>query len=283
MLEQVLYLWNLIIQNPLTNILILLSTVLLHNFALSIVALTVLVRLAMLPLSIKQLKATRAMQSLQPELVKLQKKYAKDKQKLAQEQMALYKNAGVSPAGCMVPMLVQMPIWIALYQSIIHVLAATPETFLALSKNVYNLPILNSVLPLNNHFLWLDLAAPDVLYILPVLVAGTMWLQQKQVTPPAVDPATAQTNQLMLWMMPIMFGFLTIQFPSGLALYWIVSNSIAIITQYKYTGTWGISFGKKQAVTVMQPLSPESKPAAKPTRSDADTKPPKLPPAKPSK
>lgn len=281
MLEQILFIWNLIIQNPLTNILILLSTVLLHNFALSIIALTVLVRLAMLPLSIKQLKATRAMQSLQPELVKLQKKYAKDKQKLAQEQMLLYKNAGVSPAGCMVPMLVQLPIWIALYQSIIHVLAATPETFLALSQNVYSLPILNSVLPLNNHFLWLDLASPDVLYILPVLVAGTMWLQQKQVTPPAVDAATAQTNQLMLWMMPIMFGFLTIQFPSGLALYWVVSNAIAILTQYKYTGTWGLpSFGKKQAVTITQPTSPESKPKA--ARSDSD-KAPKLPPAKPSK
>ena len=264
MLDQVLYIWNLLIQNPLTNVLILLSTVLLHNFALSIVALTVLVRLAMLPLSIKQLKATRAMQSLQPELVKLQKKYAKDKQKLAQEQMALYRNAGVSPAGCVVPMLVQLPIWIALYQAIIHVLAATPETFLALSKSVYSLPILNSVLPLSNHFLWMDLAAPDPIFILPVLTAATMWLQQKQVTPPSVDPATAQTNQLMLWMMPIVFGYMTTQFPSGLALYWVISNAIAIVTQYKFTGTWGIGGGKK-AVTIIQPQSPESK-AAKPSK-----------------
>src|SRR3990172_1445839 len=124
--------WNAVILQPILNLLILLSTVLLHNFALTIVALTVLVRLAMLPLSIKQVRATQKMQALQPELAKLQKKYAKDKQQLAKEQMALYRNSGVSPAGCMVPMLVQLPIWIALYQSIIQVLAATPEDFLNL-------------------------------------------------------------------------------------------------------------------------------------------------------
>ena len=76
------------------------------------------------------------MQELQPKLVEIQKKYAKDRQRLAKEQMALYKDAGVSPAGCLLPMLIQMPVWIALYQSIIRVLATGPEELLNVSRHL---------------------------------------------------------------------------------------------------------------------------------------------------
>ena len=105
-----------------TNILIVLSNYLFNSFGLAIIALTIIVRGLMYPLTLRQLRATKAMQTLQPKLAVLQKKYAKDKQKLAKEQMKLYKESGVSPAGCLLPMLIQLPVWIALYQSIIRVL-----------------------------------------------------------------------------------------------------------------------------------------------------------------
>lgn len=232
--------WDLIILSPMINILIVVSGYLFHNFGLAIIALTIFVRFVTLPLTTKQLKATKAMQELQPKLAELQKKHGKDRQKLAQEQMRLYKESGVSPAGCMLPMLVQLPIWIALFQSIIRVLAVIPEDFLNLSRHLYSSwSEVFSLVPLNSKFLWLDLATPDRMLLLPILVGGTMWLQQKMVTPKTTDPRQQAQSTMMLWVMPLMFAFLTLQFPSGLALYWVISNIISIVMQYYITGGWG--------------------------------------------
>jgi len=98
------------------NSLIALSNYMFGSFGLSIIVLTVAVNVLMYPLTMKQLKATKGMQDLQPQMAEIQRKYGKDKQKLAQEQMRMYKESGLSPAGCLVPMLIQMPVWIALYQ-----------------------------------------------------------------------------------------------------------------------------------------------------------------------
>ncbi len=233
--------WDLIILSPMINVLIVISGYLLHNFGLAIIALTILVRFVTLPLTQKQLRATKAMQEMQPKLAELQKKHGKDKAKLAQEQMRMYKESGVSPAGCMLPMLVQMPIWIALFQSIIRVLAVNPEGFLNLARHLYSSwSQVFSLVPLNSKFLWLDLAVPDRLLMLPILVGGTMWLQQKMVMPTtSADPKQQAQSRMMLWMMPIMFAFLTMQFPAGLALYWVVSNVITIVIQYYMVGGWG--------------------------------------------
>ncbi len=230
--------WDLIILQPVINSLIMVDSVLFRNFGLAIIALTIIVRVLTLPLTLKQLRATKAMQVLQPKLAELQKKFAKDRSKLAQEQMRLYKESGVSPAGCMIPMLVQMPIWIALYQSIIRLLAVTPEDFLWLSQYLYSWPIVYSMLPLGNDFLWglLDLATPNM--FLAILVGGSMWLQQKMVMPTSADPKQAAQSRMMLWMMPLMFAFFALSFPSGLAVYWLVSNVISIVIQYYVTG-WG--------------------------------------------
>lgn len=231
--------WDLIILSPMINVLIVVSGSLFNNFGLAIIALTIIVRVVTLPLTSKQLRATKAMQTLQPQLAELQKKYGKDKAKLAQEQMRMYKESGVSPAGCMLPMLVQLPIWIALFQSIIRVVAVTPEGFLNLARHLYSSwSAVFSLVPLNSKFLWLDLATPDRFLLLPILVGGTMWLQQKMVMPRTADPRQAAQSTMMLWMMPLMFAFLTTQFPSGLALYWVISNIITIVVQYKITG-WG--------------------------------------------
>jgi len=232
--------WDLIILSPMINILIVVSGYLFNNFGLAIIALTIFVRLVTLPLTTKQLRATKAMQELQPKLAELQKKHGKDRQKMAQEQMRLYKESGVSPAGCMLPMLVQLPIWIALFQSIIRVLAVVPEDFLNLSRHLYSSwSEVFSLVPLNSKFLWLDLATPDRMLLLPILVGGTMWLQQKMVTPKTADPRQQAQSTMMLWVMPLMFAFLTLQFPSGLALYWVISNIISIVMQYYITGGWG--------------------------------------------
>jgi len=220
------------------NTLIVLSHYLLDNFGLTIIVLTIIIRGVMYPLTAKQLHATRAVQTLQPKLAEIQKKYAKDRQKLTQEQMKLYKESGISPTGCMIPMLIQMPIWIALYQSIIRVLAVSPEDFLGLSRYLYSWPQVYTLLPLGDKFLWLNLAVPDRYLLLPILVGGTMWLQQKMMMTKSTDPKQRQQAQLMLWMMPLMFAFLTLQFPSGLALYWVTSNVISIVMQYFITG-WG--------------------------------------------
>ena len=179
--------WDLIILQPMINVVIALSDFLFNNFGLTIIAMTIVIRGAMYPLTRRQLHASKAMQSLQPKLAELQKKHAKDKQKLAQEQMKLYRESGVSPAGCLVPMLIQMPIWIALYQAIIRVLAISPESFLNLSRYLYDWPVVYSALPLNQHFLWMNLANPSDLFM-AILVGASMWAAQKMITPVSTDP-----------------------------------------------------------------------------------------------
>lgn len=236
-MEWIGYIWDLIILNPLINVLIMLSGYLFNSFGLAIIVLTIVVNLLMYPLTQKQLKASKAMQSLQAEIAEIRKKYAKDKQKAAQEQMRLMKQSGVSPAGCLLPMLVQMPVWIALYQSILRLLATAPEGFLDLSQRLYtSWSAVFSQVPLGSHFLWLDLAAPDM--FLAILVGITMWVQQKMTTPTTDDPQQRTQSQMMLWMMPLMFAFLCLSFPSGLAVYWVASTTIRIVLQYFATG-WG--------------------------------------------
>jgi YidC/Oxa1 family membrane protein insertase len=228
--------WNLIAMQPMINTLIVLTHYLFNNFGLTIIVLTLIVNGIIFPLTLKQVRASKAMQELQPKIAELQKKYAKDKEKLSREQMRLFKESGVSPAGCLLPLLVQMPIWIALYQSIMRVLAVIPENLVGLSGYLYSWPIVYSTLPLGNNFLWLNLATGDI--FLALLVGGTMWVQQKMVMTPAADPKQQQQSSMMLWLMPIFFAYLTLSFPSGLALFWVTSNIFRIGMQY-FIGGWG--------------------------------------------
>jgi YidC/Oxa1 family membrane protein insertase len=231
-------LWNLIILNPMLNGLISLSSILFYSFGLAIIALTIIVRLILFPLTTKQSKSTKAMQDMQPRLQELQKKYGKNQQKLQQEMMKLYKEAGINPLGCIWPMLIQFPIWIALYQSIMKALATTPENLLGLAYHVYSWPVVAQALPLSSHFLWLDLGQPDATLLLAIIVGGTMWVQQKMTTAPSADPKQQSMSRMMLLMMPFMFALFTMMFPSGLALFWAISNVIGIAIQYKIMG-WG--------------------------------------------
>lgn len=234
--------WDTVVLSPMINVLIVISDYLLNSFGLTIIIFTVIIRGVMYPLTRRQLKASKGMQELQPKIAEIRKKFAKDKQRRAKEEMALMKQSGVSPAGCLLPMLIQMPVWIALYQSIIRVLAATPEEFLNLSRHLYDTwPQVFYLVPLESKFLWLDLAVPDTMMLMPILVGGSMWLQQKMMTPQSADPAQQAQGRMMLWMMPLMFAFFTLQFPSGLALYWVASNIISIVMQYFISGWGGLS------------------------------------------
>ncbi len=233
--------WNTIILRPAMNGLIAMSGFLPESveFGLAIILFTLVVRLVLTPVTIKQTQSTKAMQELQPKMKELQKKYSKNKQKLQQETMKLYKEAGINPVGCMWPMLIQFPVWIALYQSIMKSLATTPENLLDLAQHLYPSDVIARAIPVNSSFLWLDLGQPDTTMILAILVGGSMWVQQKMTTAPSPDPRQASTNQMMLMMMPLMFGLFTIMFPSGLPVFWLVSNLIGIGTQYVVGGGWG--------------------------------------------
>jgi len=237
-------LWDQIIMRPMINSLALLYVVLFSNFGLSIIVFTVGVRIAMIPLTIRQTRQMKKMQSIQPKMKALQDKYkgrpADERRQMSQETMRLYREAGVSPIGCLGPIVIQMPIFIGLYRAILRTMPPTPEGFASLSHSFYFWNPAVASIPFNSKFLGIDLvdnvqfAVMPWQYLLPVLVGATMWLQQKMTTSPTanMDPRTAQTNQIMLWMMPVMFGFFTYQFSAGLALYFVFSNIIGVVIQY---------------------------------------------------
>jgi len=239
-------LWNTIVFQPLLNLLLFLYAVLGRNFGVAVIVFTVLVRLVTLPVTQQQMKSAKASQEMQPKMKELQEKYRdpKDRDKLAQEQMKLYKESGVNPMGCLVPMLVQMPIWFGLYQAIGTALPQSPLQVLNLAKHIYSsFPLLGniipaSLIPLNPRFLWLDLGRPDPLYIIPIVTAASMWVQQKMTSPGNADPQQQAMSQSMELMMPFMFAWITYSSASGLGLYFVATNVVGIIQQY-FTSGWG--------------------------------------------
>ncbi len=241
--------WTVAILRPMLNALLWLYTVLGGQFWLAIILFTIVVRLLMTPLMLPQQRSAKKMQELQPKLQELQKKYGKDREKLAQEQMKLYREAGVSPMGGCLPMLIQFPIWIGLYQSIIQALGHQPLQLVALAGNIYGfMQNIWAQVPLNRYFLGMDLSLTPqqmggLTFALPILVAFTTWLQSKMTTPASTgDGQAASMSQSMTLMMPLMFGFFSLNFSTGLSFYFVVSNIIGIITQGFISGWSGLKF-----------------------------------------
>jgi YidC/Oxa1 family membrane protein insertase len=231
--------WNLLILDPMINSLLWIYDLLGDNFGLAIIVFTALIRLITYPLTSQQLRSTQKMQELQQskKWKDIQKKYKKDRQKLQEEQLKLYREMGINPfSGCL-PLLIQFPIIIGLYQAIIRALAATPMQLLDLAKHLYPF-IPSSLIPLNSTFLWMDLGQPERLYlpflpnvgipVLAILVMITTYLSTKMTTPPAADSQSAQMTQMMGLYMPLLLGWLAYSYASGLALYFVVSNVLAI-------------------------------------------------------
>lgn len=260
--------WTALILRPMLNILLLLYSLLGGQFWLAIIIFTILIRLIMQPLMLPQQRSAKKMQDLQPRLAELKEKYGKDREKFAQEQMKLYKEAGANPLGGCLPMIIQFPIWIGLYQSIIQALGHQPLQLLGLSQNLYSwlYDWIWPKVPLNRFFLGMDLSLdPSTIgglaFALPILVAFTMWLQSKMTTmTPSADPQSASMNQSMTLMMPLMFGYFSLQFSTGLSLYFIVSNVISIITQGFISGWEGLAFWKNLSLAGLlggrRPTSP---------------------------
>ncbi len=226
--------WNLLILNPMLNGLLFLYSLLFNNFTLTILVFTVLIRLITYPLTYQQQKSTRKLAELQQSDAwkKMQEKFGKDKEKMAQEQMKLYQEAGVNPFGSCLPTLIQFPVLIGLYQAINLAMAASPVQLLDLSTHIYNfLPNAAHLVPLQNNFLWLNLGLPDPFFLLPLIVVVTTWLQSRVMTPATAgaDPQAAQMSQSMAVTMPLMIGWMSLQFPSGLSIYWVVSNAVSVI------------------------------------------------------
>jgi YidC/Oxa1 family membrane protein insertase len=236
--------WNLLILNPMINILMGMYTFL-PNFGLAIIFFTILIRLITHPLTVQQIKGTQKMQEFQKskEWQELQKKYKDDKQKMQQEQMKLYREMGINPLGSCLPTLIQFPIIIGLYQAIIRALAVTPMQMVSLNSHLYPFLDVSKLLPVNNQFLWMDLSQPERLYIfgfgvpvLAIIVVITTYMQSKLMTPPSQPGEQgAQMTQAMNMYMPLFMGYLALTFASGLSLYFVVSN-VFTIAQYAILG-----------------------------------------------
>ncbi|MGW8319012.1 MAG: YidC/Oxa1 family membrane protein insertase [Candidatus Promineifilaceae bacterium] len=232
---------NAFIIDPMTNALLLLYDFLGNNFVLAIAIFTVLIRVITLPLNLRQQRSSIRMQEMQPQIQAIQKKYKDNPQKMQEE----FKKIGYNPTetltGCL-PLLIQFPILIGLYRAIIVLLGSTPKALFDLTDVVYGWVAqfvnLASALPIPNKFLWLNLAQPDPIYVLPILVFATMFFQQKLLTPSRKksddkdkkkdENPMAGMTQSMQYTMPLMFGFFSLSFPAGLSIYFILSSLIGI-------------------------------------------------------
>ncbi len=176
------------------------------NFGIDIIILSILIKIIFLPLTQISMKSMKEMQKVQPEMNRLKEQFKNDKARLQQEIMLLYKRRKINPMSGCLPMLIQIPVFIALYNALQNSIEMRHAPFI----------------------LWImDLSAKDPIYITPIIMGATMVIQQKM-TPTAADPAQAKLFMLM----PIMFTFLFLNFPSGLVLYWMVTNILSIAHQY---------------------------------------------------
>ena len=186
-----------------------------HNWGLSIIMLTIVIKAVFWPLTAKSYSSMEKMKKLQPMMANIREKYKDDKEAMNKEVMALYKTYGVNPASGCVPILVQLPVFFGLYQALLTSIELRHAPFI-------------TYLP-GTDLIWLaDLSSKDPYYITPIIMGITMFLQQKM-SPPATDP----TQQKIMMFLPIVFTALFLSFPSGLVVYWLVNNILSIAQQWR--------------------------------------------------
>jgi YidC/Oxa1 family membrane protein insertase len=176
-----------------------------HNYGLAIIILTIIVKIITLPLTLKSMLSMRGMAKLQPEMKALKEKYKEEPQKFSAASMELYKKHKINPLSGCLPMLVQLPIFFALYKSLLVSIELKGAPFFGWIK---------------------DLSAHDPYYITPILMGASMFIQQK-LTPSTADP----TQQKIFMIMPIVFTFFFLKFQSGLVIYWLTNNILSIVQQ----------------------------------------------------
>ncbi len=195
----------------------------LSNYGLSIILLTILIKILFWPLTRKSYQSMKEMRKLQPMMAKIREKYKHNKQEMNRQLMSLYKTYKINPMGGCLPMLVQIPVFFAFYRILPNSIELRHAPFilwikdLSAPERLFSFPF---EIPL--------MAPPYGIPVLTLLMGASMFLQQKM-TPMTGDPAQAK----MMMMMPIVFTFLFINFPSGLVLYWLVNNVLSIAQQYR--------------------------------------------------
>ena len=228
------------------NVLIFIYGLVGHNFGIAIILFTILIRLLTWPLNAQQMKGAKAMQELQSDKdwQAIQKKYAKDREKLAQEQLRVYREKGINPFGTCLPTLIQFPILFALIPSITYAIGSTPLSLLKLSRSLYPFQDATALVPLNSQFLGMDLGLPErtvilgiTIPLLAIIVALTTYIQTKLTMPATADPndQSAATGRIMSIQMPLLLFFFSLNYASGLAVYFVASNILSIV-QYAMMG-----------------------------------------------
>ena len=211
------------------------------NYGIAIVLMTIIIKLALYPLTKKQIESTKAMMELQPKLKELQTRYKDDKMKLNEEVAKIYKSSGVNPvAGCL-PMLIQMPILFAIYYGVRDMVYEGPANFLWMSN------------------IATDVKNTEFPFIMPILSALTTYIASKQ----TMADNNSMQNQMMLYFMPLMIGYMSWQFSGGLVIYWVVMNIMQIAQQtymaHLENKARAAAVAPKAAVSASEKKEPEKK------------------------
>lgn len=263
--------FNTVILGPILNLLVLIyqGLTFLHipgALGFSILVLTVLIRVLVWPFMAQQIHATKKMADLKPHLDNLKIKHKDDKQALASAQMALYKEHGVNPAGGCLPALIQIPVFIGLYQSIIHILPSGGSTNVNFINSLLYFPQFKLPQALDPNFFGVNLGIKPAsfsqfgifLLLIPVVTAVLTFIQSKMALPTAVkkypsdspkekkekegvEDSMGQVQSQMVYMMPVMIGYFSFTFPIGLAIYWNTYTILGIIQQHRISGWGGMS------------------------------------------
>lgn len=235
--------FNTLLYQPLLSVLKLLTDLLSGSLGMAIISITLIIRTALLPLSLPAMRSAQKLKELKPKLDDLKKMHGKDLKRLQQEQMNLYKQEGINPAAGCLPTLVQFAVLIALYRVFIDFIQnGSGEVFSQSLK-----------------FLWLNLSQPDPYYILPILAAVSQLVlsqmlmsgrehhqinQLKKVKKKEEEKSSQEMaeaiQQQMLYVMPLMTGLIALRLPSGLAVYWVTTTIFSIVQQYIASGPGGL-------------------------------------------
>ena len=187
-----------------------------HNYGITIIIVTIIIKIAFWPLTVKSFKSMQAMQKLQPKVKELQARYKDDRQRMNQAMMQLYRDEKVNPMGGCLPMLLQIPVFFAFYNALLYSIELRHAPFICWDSS---LPWLGRGI--------CDLSVYDPTYITPILMGVSMFLQQKM-TPTTADPTQAKVMQFM----PLIFLLFFLKAPSGLVIYWLLNNVLSIAQQY---------------------------------------------------
>jgi len=264
--------WNTLLMNPLINALLLLTNLVGGQFGIAIILFTVLLRFVTIPFTLRQLQSTRAMQEIQPRMQEIQKKH-KDPKRRQEETMKLYRESGVNPLGCFMPMAIQMLMFFALWRALATVVGGSPESLVSLSQRIYAWSFLGDAIPLEQSFLWLNLGESDSTFILPLMVGVSTYVQTRLSVTPAATAQQHQQQQMMTWMMPLVMVWITLSLPSGVGVYWVTSTVFQVFASFAV-------YGKRMSWRTLLPMpapaatEPKKRPKLQPDvqeEAEADT------------